>query len=163
MPQHRDEYFPQNLTEFLYHSTPTQLQNFLNNYKPAIRRSIREAQKQAKSYMPIFQFPGFFRHRSPTTSSGMTQAQTTPRGHNQAFSTYTTISSSQPKTASATHFQTAALTTRTHLAEDDTLTTHRRERPPHKYSRWKPLLNIQYKLTTFFTHIPNPKNQQTKS
>lgn len=163
MPHHRDDYFPQNLTEFLHHSTPTQLQNYLNNYKPAIRRSIREAQKQAKRYKPIFHFPGFLRHRSPTTNLGITQTQPKLRGHNQASATYTTTSSSQRNTASATRSQTAAPTTGAHLPENDTPTTHMRERPPHKYSRWKPLLNIQSKLTTFFTHIRNPTNQQTKT
>ena len=69
LPQHRDDYFPRRLAEFLEQSTPSQLKTYITNYKPAIRESIREALKRSTNSRRIYQFPGFRRHDLPSLDS----------------------------------------------------------------------------------------------
>jgi len=151
LAQHRDEYFPRNLSEFLTNSTITQLQNYITNYKPAIRRSVAAARKLAINSKPIFQFPGF--HRKPRSKSPLA-ASTTPNDQNPDSSPTDQDSNStqyqtttQPPTATQ---RTPAQTIPLSAATNNRNIRNQKERPPYKHSRWKPTKAIQDRFKSFF-------------
>jgi hypothetical protein len=171
LPHHRDEYFPHRLSDFLHRSTPTQLRNYIINYKPAISRSVRLAKRRSINSNPIFNFPGFERQRerlrpapnpipvpacnsSTTTTSLSDTSSRTPsdpieqplRGQYQDSATWGLSSYVQ---ATITRYIRSALPT-----SIITPTTVRREKPPHKHSRWKNFLAAQTAFRNFFNLSP---------
>jgi hypothetical protein len=66
--QQREEYFPKNIREFLKSSSHQQLRNYIENYKPAIRKSIKIAKEEANKAPRIFSYQGFTRTRTKRTT-----------------------------------------------------------------------------------------------
>jgi hypothetical protein len=153
LPQHRDEYFPQKLSDYLDNSTSTQLQNYITNYKPAIRRSIREARRRSTNSRPIYQFPGFQRHHQPRHHPETTPAPnaSNTQQHPANTTANSLIRGTLDTTAQALR-RTFAQTTLLGAFVNTNLTRNTRERPPHKHSRWKPLRAAQDRFQAFFTN-----------
>jgi hypothetical protein len=63
----RHTYFPSNIRQFLLSSTTSQLQTYINTYKPAILASIDNVKKQLDKTKTLHQFPGFFTQRTKTS------------------------------------------------------------------------------------------------
>ena len=153
LPQHRDDYFPRRLAEFLEQSTPSQLKTYITNYKPAIRESIREALKRSTNSRRIYQFPGFRRHDLPPLDSETiphTNASNNIHHRTHHRTTITTATTSlQPRTFT----QTTLFGSHT----NSNITSNTRERPPHKHSRWKPLRTAQLWLHASFSKSNQPQ------
>jgi hypothetical protein len=179
LPEHRDDYFPRSLSDFLNRSTAAQLQNYINNYKPAIRRSVKIAKRRSTNSHPIFTFPGFHRrHRPPP--SGLTSTSNPPATVEALplMGNPSTISDSSPTSLLSTsttdipssrdprptlvvppadahsirqsvQHTIASWLQLTPIHSDIPRTA--RERPPHKHSRWKPLQAAQAAFRAFFT------------
>ena len=153
LPQHRDDYFPQKLSEFLEHSTPSQLQTYITNYKPAIRQSIKEAHKRSINSKRIYQFPGFQRHHRPRPPSDTTTHSHLSNINHRRSNTTTATSRLQRRTLTQTTLSGSPANNNT--------TSHIRERPPHKHSRWKPPRASQLRFQAFFTNT-NPTQTDDK-
>jgi len=155
LPQHRDGYFPQRLSDFLDHSSPSQLQTYITNYKPAIRKSIKEANQRATNSKRIYHFLGFTRgqHARPHHTPALTIPSNPHSRNHHRFTTNPTSPNIRRRTL-----------TQTRLTESDTtneVTNHTRERPPHKHSRWKTLGTTQLRIHAFFTTAhPNRTNDK---
>jgi hypothetical protein len=156
LPQHRDDYFPQRLSEFLEHSTSSQLQAYITNYKPAIRRSIKEAHKRSINSKRIYQFPGFQRQsrHHPRLPNDPTIHSSSPNISHHRSNTTTVTSNPQQRTLTQTTVFGAP-------ANND-ITSYKRERPPHKHSRWKPLRTAQIRFHAFFTTYRPSTNDHEK-
>jgi len=153
LAQHRDDYFPHNLSEFLHSSTPTQLYNYIINYKPAIRRSIAAARKLATNSKPIFHFPGFHRKqktRAPPTTTTTTIEPTTNPSPSDDYPNPTQTQLTVPRIPLP--HRIFAQTTLVGSAITNTLARYRKERPPHKHSRWKPTKAVQDIFKAFFNN-----------
>ena len=148
LPQHRDEYFPRRLSEFLEQSTPSQLKTYITNYKPAIRQSIREALKRSTNSKRIYQFPGFRRHDLPSVDS-----ETAP--HTNA-SNNSHLRTNAAAATTSVHPRTFTQTTLFESHTNRNVNSHTQERPPHKHSRWKPLRTAQLWLHAFFSSSNPP-------
>jgi len=157
LPQHRDDYFPQRLSEFLDYSTPSQLQSYIANYKPAIRRSIKEAHKRSINSKRIYQFSGFQRqpHHQPRLPRDPTIRSSSPNIRLRHSNTTNVASNSTQRTLTQTTLFGAP-------AIND-ITSYTRERPPHKHSRWKPIQMTQLRFLAFFTNKRTPFNDKEKS
>lgn len=158
LPQHRDDYFPQRLSEFLEHSSPSQLQTYITNYKPAIRQSIKDAQKRSMNSKRIYQFLGFTRrqHSRPRPPSALTTPLDPPSNEHHRFTTNPTNPNLRRRTL-----------TQTRLTKPDAtnnVTSYIRERPPHKHSRWKSPGPTQLRIHAFFaTTHPTLTTEKEKS
>jgi hypothetical protein len=183
LPQHRDEYFPRHLSDFLNRSTPTQLLNYINNYKHAIGRSVKLAKQRSIHSNPIFTFPGFQRRSRHLSSAASTvllsdsaPSTSTATSTHHPVSSFTS-SSSHPGSyldslpSCTSHTSHTVATTVTHrprvqhtLANwfrPSPLSTNAmsripRERPPHKHSRWKPVQAAQAAFRAFFSTSTTP-------
>jgi hypothetical protein len=159
LPQHRDEYFPNRLSEFLDYSTPSQLRTYITNYKPAIRQSIKEAHKRATNSKRIYQFPGFHRNHCrpirPTLENPLEpNSSDIPQ---QPTNIHIAPITRTNHRINPLLKQMTSLGTNAH-----NVTRNERERPHHKHTRWKPLQAVRDKFQSFFTTIttPNTNNKQ---
>jgi len=67
LPAHIYTYFPQDLETFLKHSSPSQLQTYVSNYRKAINTSIKQHSDQSiANTRNILTYPGFQRDLNPT-------------------------------------------------------------------------------------------------
>jgi hypothetical protein len=176
LPQHREDYFPRRLSDFLTRSTPTQLQNYITNYKQAIRRSVHIAKQRATSSQRIFTFPGFQRRQRPasscsgdsdiesttvsdsSTNSRITQAQSAPHSPSNSNETATSrfprlpVGHTHSHTQRPTFVQTKiAFANKLRIAPPVERNSTLRERPPHKHSRWKHFQAAQAVFRRYFT------------
>ena len=157
--QHRDEYFPQNLAEFLAHSTLNQLQNYIANYKQPIRNSIKEAQKLSTRSQPIYQFPGFHKLIQPHRASQTTVNTTSVRNaRNNTKNPHQNPNPPSPLSPVRSYIQTTIREWK--AATYNAISKHKkREKPPHKHTRWKPFDKAQTSLRAFFHHTTQNSNQ----
>jgi hypothetical protein len=66
---HRDNYFPKNIHDYLKTSTHSQLLTYLLQYKPAIQASIKLSQDLLRRAPKIYSFRGFSRSIHPTSQT----------------------------------------------------------------------------------------------
>jgi hypothetical protein len=163
------------MKHFLRHSTVSQLQTYVSNYKPAILQSIQRAKHQQSKSKRIYQFLGFqalSRHPKPTPP---TQAPRPGRSHHavlpmQHHTIAPQIASHQTTIRHAPFTQVSALnpynkkhagsiqpsqtsTNQGSSIQTTTLSPQKRESPHRKHSRWKPSLTEQTRFKAYF-HKP---------
>ena len=161
--QQREEYFPKSIRDFLKSSSHQQLRNYLANYKPAIRKSIKTAKEKANKAPRIFTYKGFTRTRTAATSNPRTSASTTEPEHNSQDTELllqpTTTTGPSPTPPTANEATNPDKTDRTNLKQM-TLTgtsppanTTQHQVPTenhHKHSKWKLMHVVQDRFKNFF-------------
>jgi hypothetical protein len=147
--QHREEYFPKNIRDFLKSSSHQQLQNYIANYKPAIRKSIKTAKDDANKAPRIFNYQGFTRIRAAPKATST--RQTTPH-LDQRNETIRPCPGSPPEDAPNTP-QRHSLKQRTLTGAEPPENTTEHQVPTenhHKHSKWKLLHVVQDRFKNFF-------------
>jgi len=158
----RSHLFPHNLELFLDTNTPIQLQNYIHQYEPAIRLSIRHASRRSQHHTRSLQTYGFTtitpnttitQDTATTTSTDLTptnppvenmppQPNPRPRLLQRLLTwAHRSSNSSQPTHTNATtptHINTSPhQTTIPHTAHHSQQSSTTRA-PHHKHSRWRP-------------------------
>ena len=78
---HRDRYFYDNVDTYLERATTTQMQRYVDHYRPVILNSIRQATKIATQSMTLYTFPGFVKQPNSTRTVHVSQEETPHRKH----------------------------------------------------------------------------------
>jgi hypothetical protein len=160
------------MKHFLRHSTVSQLQTYVKNYKPAILQSIQRTKQQQSRSKRIYQVLGFQAlscHRKPQPP---TQVPRPGRLHHAVLSTHQPIAPRIASYQTTIHhgpsIQVSTLnpynkkqagslqpsqssTNQGSRIQTATLIPHKSESPNRKHSRWKPSLTEQTRFKAYFS------------
>lgn len=135
-----DIYFPREVDQFIESNHPRSLQNYIANFGPAIRASIKRRIQQASSQTRrLWHYPGFTRFtRSATVTTSTASVES--------------MHPSAPPTTPADQTQPIPLNT-----DIPPRPSHNNGAPiPHKHSRWKITHKVRENFRKFFTNTqPN--------
>lgn len=81
LADHRNRYFFSNVDNYLQNATISNMQNYIERYRPVILNSIRQATKLATRAPSLLTFPGFTRTTSSTRAIHASQEETQHRKH----------------------------------------------------------------------------------
>lgn len=177
LAQHRETYFPTNLTQFLQTSTASQLRTYITNYKPAIHQSIKRAKQLYSNSKKIHQFPGFSYTTKKPPSSNL-QAHDDPRTLPTGALPNTTHSPSTnalhqttlpqlflpqhtpalnnpylPPTHHPRHTRWRQQETQQPPSSHEPFPSNQREKNHRKHSRWKASQPMQDRFKAYFTSL----------
>jgi hypothetical protein len=158
--QQREEYFPKSIRDFLKSSSHQQLRTYVENYKPAIRKSIKIAKDQANKAPRIFNYQGFTRTRraaANTRTSTSTHDLVLHTGQqNEILLQPPTGPSPTPLTADEATLpdqpdRTLKQMTLTDTIPPATTIQHQVQKEKiHKHSKWKMMHVAQDRFKNFF-------------